>query len=134
MGLTHSLIQWVLGSALSEDTKRPGRENGHSLPSSSDVKNEWIYTSISHICLHGVYKEMSTLVRNDFQCYHIWLAVRTRLWRFQMGPPLKTRSNRNVFLLILVFSIIIITGTDNMLMYPLSNPSHNCWNLPASVY
>jgi hypothetical protein len=36
-------------------------------------------------------KKFFTLVRNDFQRYHTWLVVRTRLWRFQMGPPLKTR-------------------------------------------
>jgi hypothetical protein len=131
---TQPLIQWVRGSALSNDTKRPGRENGHSPPSSFDVKNEWIYTSISHICLHGVYKEIFTLVRKEFQRYHIWLVVCRRLWRFQMSPSLKTRSNTTVFLSILMFSTIIITGTFNMLMYPLSNPSPKCWNLPESVY
>jgi hypothetical protein len=32
-------IQWVPG------VKRPGRETDHSLPTSAEVKNTWIYTS-----------------------------------------------------------------------------------------
>ena len=34
--------------------KRPGREVGHSPPSSVEVKNEWRYTSVFSIYLHGV--------------------------------------------------------------------------------
>jgi hypothetical protein len=45
------LIQWVPG-ALSLGVKRPGREADHSPPSSAE--NEWSYTSIPPIRLHGV--------------------------------------------------------------------------------
>ena len=34
--------------------KRPGRETDHLPTSSSEVKNEWSYTSTPPICLHGV--------------------------------------------------------------------------------
>jgi hypothetical protein len=34
--------------------KRAGRETDHSPTSSSEVKNEWSYTSALPICLHGV--------------------------------------------------------------------------------
>jgi hypothetical protein len=53
LGLTEPPIQWAPG-ALSLGVKRPGREADHSLPSSAEVKNEWSYTSISPIRLHGV--------------------------------------------------------------------------------
>jgi hypothetical protein len=43
-------IQWIL-EALSARIKRPGREAGNSPPSSTEVKNEWSYTSTR---LHGV--------------------------------------------------------------------------------
>jgi len=32
---------------------RPDREAVHSLPRSTDVKNEWNYTSVPPTCLHG---------------------------------------------------------------------------------
>jgi hypothetical protein len=41
---TQPPIQWVQG-VLSLGVKRPGREAGHSPPSSAEVKNEWSYTS-----------------------------------------------------------------------------------------
>jgi len=34
--------------------KRPWREADHSPPSSAEVKNVWIYTSLPPIRLHGV--------------------------------------------------------------------------------
>jgi hypothetical protein len=34
--------------------KRPMCEDDHSLPSSAEVKNAWIYTSTPPIRLHGV--------------------------------------------------------------------------------
>jgi hypothetical protein len=40
LGPTQPPIQWVLG------VKRPGCEGDYSLPSSSEVKNAWSYTSI----------------------------------------------------------------------------------------
>jgi len=96
MGPTQPFIQWVQGSAFSEDTKRPGRDSGQLPPSSSDVKNEWIYTSISHTCLHGVYKEVFTLVRNHFQRFHIWLVVRTGCDVFKRDRRTKHSLNRTV--------------------------------------
>jgi hypothetical protein len=45
-------IQWVPG-AISPGIKRPGREAGHSPPSSLEVKNGEIYLH-SPICLHGI--------------------------------------------------------------------------------
>ena len=39
-------FQWLLG-ALFPAVKRPGCEVDHSPPSSTEVKNEWNYTSIS---------------------------------------------------------------------------------------
>jgi len=41
---TQTPIQWVPGF-LSLGIKRPGREVGHSPPSSAEVKNAWSYTS-----------------------------------------------------------------------------------------
>jgi len=44
LGLTQSSIHWVTVS-LSLGVKRPGRRAEHSLPSNTEVKNEWSYTS-----------------------------------------------------------------------------------------
>jgi hypothetical protein len=44
LGTTQPPIQWVQG-VLSLGVKRPGREAGHSPPSSAEVKNTWSYTS-----------------------------------------------------------------------------------------
>jgi len=44
LGPTQPPIQWVTG-ALSLGVKRPGRKADHSLPSSTEVKNAWSYTS-----------------------------------------------------------------------------------------
>jgi hypothetical protein len=45
LGFTKSPVQWVPG-ALFPGLKRPGREADHSPPTSAEVKNMWIYTSI----------------------------------------------------------------------------------------
>jgi hypothetical protein len=34
--------------------KQPGREVGHLAPSIAEVKNEWRYTSLPPVCLHGM--------------------------------------------------------------------------------
>jgi hypothetical protein len=47
------LLLWVPGS-ISLGVKRPGREADHSPPSSAEVQNAWIYTSIPLIRLHGM--------------------------------------------------------------------------------
>jgi hypothetical protein len=47
LGPTQPPIQWVAG-ALSSKIKRPRRKAGHSLPTSAEVKNMWIY---KYICL-----------------------------------------------------------------------------------
>jgi len=46
-------IQWVTGE-LSPGIKRPGHEAGHSLPTSTEVKNGWSYTTTTPIRPHGV--------------------------------------------------------------------------------
>jgi hypothetical protein len=42
------------GGGVSTGVKRPGREVGHSTPSSVEVKNEWSYTSIPQVSLYDV--------------------------------------------------------------------------------
>jgi hypothetical protein len=44
----------LLRGTLSLSVKRPGRESGHSPPSSADVKNAWSYTPTSPIRLRGL--------------------------------------------------------------------------------
>jgi hypothetical protein len=51
LGPTQPPIQWVSGAR--SRVKRPGREVHHSPLTSADIKNTWIYTSIS-IRLFGV--------------------------------------------------------------------------------
>jgi hypothetical protein len=46
-------IQWVQ-DALSPKVKRPEREDGHSPPSSAEVKNAWSYSSTPTMRLHVV--------------------------------------------------------------------------------
>jgi len=41
-------------------SKRPGREVDHTPPSSSECKNEWIYTSTTTVILHGVERDKFT--------------------------------------------------------------------------
>jgi hypothetical protein len=38
--------------------KRPGRDVGHSSPSSVEVKNEWSYTSAASRCLNVVHSDI----------------------------------------------------------------------------
>jgi len=38
--------------------KRPGRNSGHSPPSSAEVKNEWSYTSTLPVCPHVVGRDI----------------------------------------------------------------------------
>jgi hypothetical protein len=45
LGPTQPNIQWVPGS-LSLGVERPGRETDHSPPTSAEVKNKWMYTTI----------------------------------------------------------------------------------------
>lgn len=42
--------------------KRREREVYHSSPSITEVKNEWVHTSDSPVCLHGVDKDNSTFI------------------------------------------------------------------------
>jgi hypothetical protein len=51
---TQPPTQWV--PAFFPGDKAAGREVGHSPESPAEVKNEWRYTSIFPICLHGVEK------------------------------------------------------------------------------
>jgi hypothetical protein len=51
--LTQPPTQWVPGT-LSLGVKRPGREAGHSSPSSAEVKNMWSCTCTPPVRLHGV--------------------------------------------------------------------------------
>jgi hypothetical protein len=55
LGQTQPPIQWVPG-ALSPGVKHPEHETeaDHSSSTSAEIKNTWIYKSISPICLHGV--------------------------------------------------------------------------------
>jgi hypothetical protein len=49
----------------------PGREDNHISPSTTEVKNEWSYTSTPHICLHGVdRKKLYLLPLPNFIFYH----------------------------------------------------------------
>jgi hypothetical protein len=50
LGPTHPPIQWVPGT-LSVEVKRPGREAGHSTPSSAEVKNGGAIHSLPHMSL-----------------------------------------------------------------------------------
>jgi hypothetical protein len=52
LGPTQPPKQWVQG-ALSPGVRRPGFEADHSPPTSVEVKNTWIYTSISPTSLYG---------------------------------------------------------------------------------
>jgi hypothetical protein len=44
LGPTQLPIQWVVGD-VSPGVKRPGREAGHSPPTSAEVTKTWTYTS-----------------------------------------------------------------------------------------
>jgi hypothetical protein len=47
LGPTQACIQWV-PAALSSWVERPGRETDHSLPTSAEVKNRYIYRYTLH--------------------------------------------------------------------------------------
>jgi hypothetical protein len=49
-----SLLSNVYRETLYPGVKRPGREDDHSPPTSTEVKKMWIYTSTPPIRLHGV--------------------------------------------------------------------------------
>ena len=49
---TQRLVTWV--PAVLSQLKQPRRKSDYSSPPSSEVKNEWSYTSIHPIRLHGV--------------------------------------------------------------------------------
>jgi len=55
---TQLFIEWVPG--FFTGVKRPWREVNQSPPSGSAVQNEWSYTSVSPVCLHGVGRENFT--------------------------------------------------------------------------
>jgi hypothetical protein len=46
----------------SSGVKRPGHDVDHSPPSSAEVTNEWSYTSVPPICLHGVDRDAFTFL------------------------------------------------------------------------
>jgi hypothetical protein len=50
-------IQWLPG--FFPGVKRQGREVQHSPASSTDVENEWSYTSPSPVCFHGVNRDIN---------------------------------------------------------------------------
>jgi len=53
LGCTQPLIQWAPGILLPK-IKRLGREDDHSPPCKTEVKNTWSYTSIPPIRLQGM--------------------------------------------------------------------------------
>ena len=55
------LFGWYRGSF--PGVQRPGRRVDHSPPSSPQVKNEWSYTSVTPISLHGVNRDDFTFLR-----------------------------------------------------------------------
>jgi len=50
----HRVLSNGYHGAFSLEVKHAEREADRSPPSSAEVKNEWSYTSIPLICLHGV--------------------------------------------------------------------------------
>ena len=76
--------------------KRPGWEANQSLSSTSEVKNEWLYTSIPLVCLRG-------LVNHNFTCppityslgpvntlCAILLSIHFKAWPFRLVATLDT--------------------------------------------
>ena len=49
---TQASVKWAL-EALSPGVSKPGRESGHSPPSSTKVGQDWMYSSFPPIFLHG---------------------------------------------------------------------------------
>jgi len=56
---TQPSIQWALEVFLHVKWLRRGVD--HSSPSSAEVRDEWRYTSVSLMCLHGVERDKFTL-------------------------------------------------------------------------
>jgi hypothetical protein len=46
--------------------KRPGLEADHSHPFNAEVKNEWRYTYIPPVCLHGVHRDNFTFSTPEY--------------------------------------------------------------------
>ena len=42
-----------------DDARSNTNQVDHSSPSSAEVKNEWSYTSVPHICLYGVKRDFT---------------------------------------------------------------------------
>jgi hypothetical protein len=68
LGPTQPHTQWIPG-ALSLGVKRQGREVDHSPPSSTEVKNEWSYTSTPPTPLHGVVLSLRKKYMENFIFY-----------------------------------------------------------------
>ena len=64
LGPTQPSIQWVQG--LFGGVKRAGHDIEHTRPSLVDVTNEWIYTSTTPICLHGMDRDNFTFNIKEF--------------------------------------------------------------------
>jgi hypothetical protein len=68
--------------------KMLGREDNHSLPSSTQVKNEWIYTSTSRVYFNAMDKDNFTF------CAFLWIdlwAHRLRTYVFFWGEGPRSR-------------------------------------------
>jgi hypothetical protein len=70
--------------------KLAGGETGHTLPSSVKVKNEWNYTSILPMRLHGIHKENFTVV------YLLFYRYSFRVFNIQGGSNM-TGTNCDLF-------------------------------------
>jgi hypothetical protein len=84
-GPTQPPIQWVSG-ALSLELKRPGREANHSPPSSTEVKNEWSYTSTPPYVFMGwcLVKHRDSFTFAFFP--HLWTGAKWwGKWSFRAG-------------------------------------------------
>jgi hypothetical protein len=80
LGSTQSPIWWLLKSPSSE-VKQPGREVGHSLPPSAEVKNGESCISSFPIRLHGTYRYNFTFTRRG----HISSYFGVRIKRLELS-------------------------------------------------
>jgi hypothetical protein len=69
LGPTQPPIQWV-------KVKRPGREAGHSPPSSEEVNNAWSYTSTPHT---PSWRGAQLKIHRDNLTFHLLITVFTLL-------------------------------------------------------
>jgi len=91
--------------ALSIGVKRPGREADNSHPSSTDVKNEWRYTSTTPIRFPGVVlslkKSTETIIHLPLKCLQILHSIYTDRFRnprigvWSTEPPTTKRWNNS---------------------------------------